>query len=511
MLFSSCSFKNGEEPQDENAELIINENNSVFKLVAEEGNTMVPVCGIPQSLADALSIAYEPLYDFDEELNPVPVLAKSCIRSDRYQYKVELNKGILWHDGSEFTANDVIYTVNVLKTSGGVYSDLADCITQVDIISRYKVLFTLNEPTFNFEGLLTFPIIKRNTPTEAYSDPMGTGPYKFREKKNNTYIFEKNPDWHGASASDKTIELTLLKDSRSAVYAFEAGEADAIGGSLVDLTKNTPKGKIEILDYVSRNLTFIGMNTAEGILSLPEMRKAVSYVIDKNEIVQRDVYGRAETTDVPVYSKAWFCPEDFGNIEISSDDGYMERVLNENDWQKNNGRYKKDFGGYETELTLSILVNSDNEEKVNIAKSVAEMLEEAGLNIRIKALPYDRYLAKIKEKDFSMFIGEIAVPANMDPTGLVKGGENYFLYSDEATDEIIGKLNDASEKEEIKSLFGEFLGKFSEQMPFVPLFFRKYSMIYTFGLAGFGKPDYLRPFKNIENWYFSQKVELNNP
>lgn len=510
LLLSSCSFRNEQDIEGEDAELIINENTAVFRFAAEESKTLLPVGNISQSLADALGAVYEPLYDFDEALNPVPVLAASCTRSGKLQYKVELKDNVLWHDGTEFTSSDVIYTVNALKSGESVYSADVRNIAQVDVINRHKLLFTLSEPTMNFEGLLSFPIIKRNTPLDEESEPIGTGPYKFSEKNNNTYVFVKNESWHGGEASDKTVKITLLKDKQSAVYAFEANEADVISGSLMDLSKNTPKGKVTVQDYLSRNLTFLGMNTSEGILSLPDMRRAISYLIDKNEIINRNVYGRGQAVDIPVYPKAWFYSSDANNIEIVSDGSYLEGLLNENGWYKKNGVYTKDFGSYESELTLSILVNSDNEEKMAIAKSIAKMMGDNGIIVKIKAMPYDKYLGKIKDKDFSMFIGEIAMDKNMDPSSLVKSGENYFMYSNEEMDDIINRLTSADNTEDIIGCFSEFAGAFSREMPFVPLFFRKDAMIYASNLAGFGMPNYYRPYRNIENWYFSQKVELNS-
>lgn len=508
---SGCSFREKTEDNSENAELIINENNTVFRFAAEEANTLLPVCAIPQSLADAVDIIYEPLYDFDEALNVIPVLAAGCTASGNTQYKVELKENVYWHDGDEFTASDVIYTVNALKKGESVYSPDVENIKEVDVINRHKVLFTLNRPTVNFEGILSFPIIKRNTSLEQDPGavPVGTGPYKFTEKRNNTYTFKKNENWHGGEASDKTVTITLLKDKQSVIYAFEANEADVISGSVLDLTKNTPKGKTLMRDYISRNLTFLGMNDEEGILSLSEVRRAIAYLIDKNEIIERNVYGRGEAVDVPIYPKAWFYDSALSSVEVAADGSYLESILNENGWYKKDGLYTKDFGSYETELTLSVLVNSENEEKTSIAKSISKMLGDNGITVRVKAIPYEKYLGKIKDRDFSMFIGEIAMDKNMDPAGLVKSGENYFGYKSEETDDILNKMYAARGTEEVISKFGEFAGVFLRDMPFVPLFFRKDAMAYASNLAGFGMPDYYRPYRNIENWYFSQKVELN--
>lgn len=509
LLLTSCSFTDGTGGEDEAAELIINENNSVFKFVAEDSETMLPTGGISRSLAEALAFVYEPLYEFDETLNPIPVLSVGCTRSGGCQYKVDLKQDVLWHDGTELVATDVIYTVNELKKGESIYSECVKKITEVDVINRHKLLFTLSEPTVNFEALLTFPIVKRNASADKNTAPVGTGAYKFKSRKNNTCTFEKNENWHGGSASDKTIELTLLKDKQSAVYAFEANEADVISTTLLDLSQGTPKGKVSSRDYISKNLTFLGFNTAEGILSLPEMRRAIAYIIDKNQIIERDIYGRGEAADAPIYPNAWFYSSELNNIEISSDGDYLERVLADNGWYKRNGRYFKDFGGYETELVLSITVNSENEEKLRIAEDIAKMLEDAGLTVKLKAFPYEKYLMKINDRDFSMFLGELSLPPNMDPTDLVKSGKNYFSYSSDEADSVVAKLTSAETSEEIKNCYNEFYGIFSKDMPFVPLFFRKEAMLYNSALSGFSAPNYFKVYRNIENWYFSKKVELN--
>jgi len=512
-MLVSCSLNEGEVSDIEDGELIINDGNTVFRLVAEEASTLLPTENIPVSLAEMSGICYEPLFDFDNALNPIPILAKNCTMTQSTQYRVELKEGIKWHDGSDFNAKDVVYTFNALKNSDGVFSEDVEKILKAEVLTNTLVGFTLSEPTANFVGLLSFPIIKRDTPREETTDfiPIGTGAYKFSQKKSNTYIFEKNENWHGGVASDKTVTLTLLKDKASAIYAFEASEADVISSEIMNLAKNTPKGHVEIVDYISNNLTFLGMNTTdEGILSDPEIRKAISYLIDKESIIKENVYGRGTAAEIPVYPGAWFYNKQNDAIEVTSDGNYLQNLLAQRGWFMKNGMYTKDFEDYESELTLSILVNKDNEEKKAIAQSVSDILGKNGILVKIKPVSYEQYTQKIQDMDFSMFIGEIALDKNMDPEKLVKSGENYFGYSSEAMDDILMRMGMSGSNEELISCFDEFSAQFMQDMPFVPLFFRKKAMIATEELSGYGDPGYYKPFRNIENWYFTKKVEIEN-
>lgn len=509
LLASSCSTeKNSKEQEQDEGSLIINESNSEFRFVAADSQLLPPTENVSESSAEILRLIYESLFDFDESLNPISSLADDFTLLSPTQYEISLKTGIKWHDGTDFGADDVIYTINALKDSESIFANDVKKIKKAEAVSKMKLIFTLTEPTANFIGLLAFPIVKRDTKPDADFVPVGTGPYKFSEKKNNTYYFVKNEEWHNGEASDKKISVTFLKDKESAVYAFEANEADVISSSLMDLTKNTPRGQTLIQDYISNKLTFLGMNNAEGILSQPEIRKAISYLIDKNEIIRNYLYGRGQAAVIPVYPKAWFYDAMSDVVEISPENNYLDFLLNQNGWFKKDGIYVKDFGSYESKLTLSILTNRDNSEKMAVAQSIAKTLMNSGIIVKVFALPYDKYLGRVKNRDFSMFIGEINMNKNMDPSTLVKSGSNYFSYQSEEMDSILEEMGSAADNEQLIQCYGEFSRLFLQDMPFVPLFFRKEALIASSELAGFGMPNYYGTFRNIENWYISRKVEL---
>ena len=510
VMTASCTMRpNG--GKNEEAEVIVKERRSEIRILAEEGKSLLPIDDIPESLAEALMMVYEPLYDFDEALNPIPVLAETCTKSGNNQYWITLKKGVYWHDGTEFVSNDVIYTFNMLKNSGSVFADDVKKIEQIDYSNKHKILVTLAEPVANFVGLLSFPIVKRSSSSEKLKNlaPIGTGPYKFSEKKNNSYYFVKNNRWHGGEASEKTVIITTLKDKQSAIYAFEANEGDVISSKIMNLKENTPRGKIKIQSYTSNNLTFLGMNTSEGILSKAEIRQAISYLIDKEEIVKNDVYSQGVAVNVPIYPGVWFYSSQNDMVETKAEDNYLEPLLNAEGWYKKNGIYAKDFGEYEADLTLSILVNKDNSEKTAIAKRIASALGRSGIVVKIKAVPYEQYSGRVRSGDFSMFIGEMAADKNMDPSKFVKSGRNFFLYSNSDMDSIVNRMARAENNEELIAVCSEFVGKFNEQMPFVPLFFRNEALICNSVLAGYHTANYYHTYRGMENWYFSQKVELS--
>lgn len=505
-LLSSCSWKTPIFDNTDEDGLIINEMESVIRIFAEDAKTLNPCANIPESLADAMEIIYEPLFDFDDALNPIPVLAKSCEAYGESQYKIKVKNGIKWHDGTQFTADDVVYTINLLKTEKNNYSKEIAKVTEAVLVSPDELLVSVSEPVVNFTGLLSFPVVKKDTQLYAKVAPTGTGPYKFSKKKGNVYTFVKNDEWHMGDASDKTITLTLMKDTESAVYAFDANEADLISSRITDLKDNVPRGNVFEHGYLSNRLVFLGMNTSEGVLSDAEVRVALSYLIDKNSIIKKHLYSKGRAVDVPVYPKAWFYDAKEDSIEVNIDSSYLEKILNKFDWHKKNGLYTKDYDDYDAELTLSILINKENAERKAIAEDIADIFKKAGIIVKIKTAPYEEYTQRIKNGEYSMFIGEIEMDKNMDPSNLVRSGENYFSYSSEEMDAQLARMTQPDA--DLTKLYSDFSTVFLKDMPFVPLFFREESLITNSHMSGIGTPNYYRIYRNVENWYVSRKTEV---
>ena len=105
-----------------------------------------------------------------------------------------------------------------------------------------------------------------------------------------------------------------------------------------------------------------------------------------------------------------------------------------------------------------------------------------------------------------MFIGEIEMDKNMDPSNLVRSGENYFSYSSEEMDAQLARMTQPDA--DLTRLYSDFSTVFLKDMPFVPLFFREESLITNSHMSGIGTPNYYRIYRNGENWYVSRKTEV---
>ncbi len=514
MLLSACgdggNSGDGAEstcaPEEFDGEWIVNQSSSALNIPVYSVDTFQPIITKSSSVSDAMHLVYEPLFEQDENLRAVGVLADGySVSADGLTVQVQLKNGVKWHDGSQLTAADVDYTVKAIQNSDSVYKE---CLNGVAGGSRSGngYVFKLSRPIPNFVSMLTFPIIKKGTTLEADANyiPVGTGPYRYAGKSAAKKIkLAVNENWHDGGVGIKNVCLSELKDKETAVAAFEANEVSCITGKTIDLNKYTPKGKITTVDYVSNKMVYLGVNFYRQVLWGKSTRQALGYMIDKEEIAEKQAYERAVAVDVPVNPSAWYY--DAGSKVYFYDNNMVHDLLIADGWSKAEWGYTRNTGEAIVPLKLEILVNTESAEKVEIANAAARYLSENEVIAEVKAVPYAEYVNLINTKQFDLFIGEIVMPNGMDPTFLVGSGGNYFTYSNVYMDTIISNMAKAQNDDGIKAAYTEFGKLFNDEIPFIPLFFRKESIIFDDEVSGDIKPTFTNVYGGIAQWYMEQK------
>lgn len=497
-------------PSDDGDDIIVRQGTeNVLNLGMDSVDTLNPVLSKSVSVRECMELVFEPFFSFDDSFNPIPVLAEDCVMNDPYSYTLTLKSGILWHDGTEMTAADAEHTFNLIRYNDTPYTSQISSISGVRYIDKYTLGITTSRPVPNFKALLSFPVVQSGASADdADYIPVGTGPYKYSEKiSSNKISLVPNGNWRGTLATIDKIYIHSVRDKQALINAYNASEVSILSSNILDLRSNTPRGDNNINDFVSDSFVFVGINNSRSELSGSNTRRAVSYLIDKSDIVTTEVFSRAVGVDLPINPSAWYCPKI--NSE-APDFGEIIQLLNADGWQRGENKkftrkITREDGGEVTEaLTIGITVNSDNEEKVRIAKKIAADLSQLSIDTTVSAMDFEDYKSAIEEKSYSMFIGEVKLGYNMDPYSLTAADGNYFAFNSEKMKAAVYALGEKATDEEIKNAFSEFAAAFSEEMPFVPLFFRKESVIFEKNISGISMPTMFRAFRNSENWYISK-------
>ncbi|HMC64337.1 MAG TPA: peptide ABC transporter substrate-binding protein, partial [Gemmataceae bacterium] len=307
----------------------------VLKLLYWQAITLLnPHFAVGTKDQEGSRIFYEPLAGWDAEGNLVPALAAEIpskendgLAEDGRSVVWKLKRGVKWHDGKPFTADDVVFTWEYARApetaavSIGSYKDV-----KVEKVDDFTVRVTFAKPTpywaDAFVGIYGMILPKhlfadytgaksRDAPTNL--KPVGTGPYLFVDfKPGDLVLAKRNPDYHVANRPHfDTLEVKGGGDAVSAARAvLQTGEYDYAWNMLVEdeiLQRLESAGKGKVTITPSGNVEFIMLNatdpwtevdgerasvkTKHPLFNDPAVRQAISLLIDRTSI-EKFIYGR---------------------------------------------------------------------------------------------------------------------------------------------------------------------------------------------------------------------------
>jgi ABC-type transport system substrate-binding protein len=400
------------------------------------------------------------VYDSLARLNPATLELVPCVAKawtiDGNNVTVELKNGVLWHDGTAVTVDDVAYTYEI----AGYAPDSIASITTNDTLNT--VTFTLAHPDGEFliDGLLLKLVPQDFTET---SDPMGCGPFVYDSEVDNSSLkltaFE---DYYNGRAYVDSINYTVYGAMGDIIFDLMNETVDSIGFNLkvsevnlnvsfkgrsmtlMEIGNNTFSPNWTVVRSFGTDVLYLGYNCAgNNTLSDLALRQAITYCIDKPSISSLDVSGSAEVTnsiisarDIPWYNSS-IKTYDFDLVkanEILDDAGYFD--LDGDGWRDKVGSVWNDTTKTFTAggpFALSLLLPEIEEDLTlsTIGDQILEQfIENIGINVTLNFQPKANMPGIIAADAFDMYLG-IEDRASISPLSL----KPMFYSENIATDE----------------------------------------------------------------------------
>lgn len=460
-----------------------------------ELDTYNPLTTNSPTMKNMLGFMFEPMFGVDESMNTAGILAQSYqISTDGRCITVNLKEGVVWHDGTPFTADDVVYTVNKLKSGITNYDGIAQTIQAAEKTSAYSVKITFIYPMTNPAANLCFPIIKAQSVTGENFSPVGTGPYQMDAGRLTAF-----ENYHGGRAEIDYINVMSIPDNEKFTSLFNASVIDIADSDMIDMTAYTPKSNSSVHDYISGNMIFVGFNAKSTVFRYEEARRSISKLIDRRSIVSHIYFSRAAATVYPVNPQSRMYPTNSGGAY--GDDGLAQKELNQNGWKtdKRGVLFKSDTKGM-TYFSVDILVNSDDAERVKIAEGISESMNKLGMKNTLTKCSQLQFAERIEAGNYDMFIGETELLPNNDLTGLLKTGMNMFNYSDEETDILLSQLGTLTSENDIKEIWLKLCERIDEKSPISPICFLKKSLVTGAKIKNVTEPSVENTVRKTEKW-----------
>lgn len=276
--------------------------------------------------------------EYDYDMNFVNDLAEEyALSSDGLTWTFTLRTDAKFTDGESVTAADVAFTFNTAKTSQSSL-DLTFLDT-VEAVDETTVVFTLTKPTSSFLNTVASVGI---VPEHAYGPnygvaPIGSGPYKFVQwNQQEQLILEANEDYYGQVPSIKKVTI-VFQDEDAALAAVQAGQVDvALTAATLATTQVAGYTVQSVTSVDNRGITLpvepdTGKTTQDGypigndVTSCLEIRQAMAYAIDREQVAQAALNGFAS----PCYSENDGMPWNNPEVVIETDVAYAQKLLSD--------------------------------------------------------------------------------------------------------------------------------------------------------------------------------------
>ena len=435
-----------------------------------------------QQVVDKL--LYESLYELDPTFELQPVLAeKSQYDGQTLTYTITLRGGVCFSDGSALTAQDVVDTL--LRAADS--TRYGSRFTHVDEISASgrSVIITLSEPNGGFLRLLDIPIVKSGTETQKV--PLGTGPYAFAKDDDGNYLALNRHWWQNKRLPLSRIELVACKSADAANYAFTAQNVQLLCADLGGIDSVSADVSGACTDAASTVLHYLGFNLRNELLADPAVRQAISCAIDRENLVSTYLLGHGTPAQFPL-------PPVCTSYPVDLEKAYTREAAD-------NAMQKAGCKTGEKKPSLTLLVNEENRFKVSAASEIARILNQYDLSVIVQVLPWEDYLAALRNGQYDLYYGQTRLHADWDLTALIGtyGTLNYGGFSNPATDELLqsylaaqGQRRDAVQKSLCET--------FQQQQPIVPICFKAVSVLVTNHAVDEITPTATDPFYQMENW-----------
>ena len=440
--------------------------------------TLNPLLAENNANAQLSWICFEPLLKTSNDGSITTALARGYFISENgLEWTVPLLNEVKWHDGTLFTAKDVVATCNeILNNENCIYYYNLSNVKKVVAIDDATVKFVLNSPQSGFANLLEFPIVKQEYVNKTDDFLMiGTGPFKYYKTENKNIIFKANNDWWGNKKPYiKTVTAKILPDKDTAIYSFNAKVIDVISSSIKDWSKYPSEAK-NVAEYSTGDFFYLKLNMNTPAFDNFYVRCAVAQAIDKNAIKDMAMLSYGVITDTIINPMWKFHNKD--SYKLSFNPAQAKQLVSDNT---------------EEEVNLKIIVNEESEIKLKTATQIKSNLISVGFNTEVAVLGFDDYKNAYYSGDYDLAVCEI----NYSPEMISKA----VLGNSEEANNLFNRLQNCSIDEDKKEIFIKIQDLTCKNMEIIPLFFDTGMLLFNDNVLSGLSPTRNNIYNDIHLW-----------
>lgn len=453
-----------------------------------DASNLIPLLATDSTSHDIAAMIYNGLVKYDKDLNIVGDLADSWdVSPDGLVITFHLRKTVRWHDGHPFTANDVFFTYKTTidpKTPTAYAGDFLR-VKKAEVLNPHTFRVTYDRPFAPALSSWSVAILPRHlllgkdiSKSPLSRHPVGTGPYKFKEWVNGQKIvLLSNHDYFEGRAYIDGYIMRIIPDMATMFLELRAGSLDRMGLTPLQYTRQTESNlfreNFRKYRYLSFSYTYLGYNLKKPLFADKRVRQAISYAINKEEIIQGILLGLGKPATGPFKPGTWAYNQ---NVTTFSYNPRKSReLLAEAGWKdtKANGVLEKDGQPF----IFEIITNQGNEVRAKCAEIIQKRLAEIGITVKIRVLEWAAFVNDfINKRKFDATILGWTIPLDPDLYDVWHSSKiapeelNFISYKNSEVDLLLEKGRSTFDQKERKKYYDRIQEILAEEQPYTFLY-----------------------------------------
>ena len=469
-----------------------------------------------EEMYQLFSLVFDTLIGVNGSNMLVPSLAMSWRSGGERIWLISLRQGVTWHDGSSFTADDVVSTYDrIRRQTDGYYSDAAENIVSLMKLDESTIRVEMKSEGLSALYCLNFPITKANSDEVL----MGTGAYRLESMTDEEIKLTVNTDWWGGTPQIETVEFLARGSNDLAIASYEAGMLDFVPTNSLTAKQYSSAGETVVASCMTQQMETLLINHNNTHLRKKEFRSAIAHLIDRSSIIANVYMNNARSCDMPVPPDSWLY--DSSQVVYGYDRELALSLLTEQGYTIDEDG---NIGYFGEKVSLRILVGStpENSVRAEAAQLIADSLTSFGIGVELITANHDTASASPDPESEAPYSGDtefvrLLREGNWDlalvgfslseSNSLSKyltplGSNNFGHYSSEAMTALIEIMDSAVDEASLREAAYAVQSEFAEELPFIVLYFRLNSVIYSADIQGIGQLREPRLLENMKDWRY---------
>lgn len=414
-----------------------------------------PVQADNSTVDEVVIPAYDSLLTYDENLELAGELVDEwSVSEDGTEIDLTLRDDVVFHDGAKLTANDVVFTLDRIKSIGIGVASFLTAYDSSEAVSDTEVKIRLAQPEAPFLAALTRVYVLNSALVEenAGSDEgqswlanndAGSGPYTLKQySPNQSATFEKFADyWGGFDGQAETVEFRYLTEASTQSSALVSGDIDiAMDIAPTEWSSFEERDGFEVNKADTNVVLYVFFNWDDPVTSNPALREAVSYAYDYDQHVDTILAGAGNKVQGPVPSAMQCAATDLTTVP-TFDLEKAKQIVDDN-------------GLAGTSITMTYLEATAEMEQA--AALMQSNLSEIGIDLELQAITYPQYVELASKDETRPQLGMIyAFPPFPDTSAIMFqnfnsamiGSMNWGAYSNARVDELTNAAQAESDQD----------------------------------------------------------------